>query len=72
MKKLTAEQEEAIRKYYPEGNHEELAKWFPDKSRSSIKYYAHSLGVRSRKSPLSIDITGRQFGRLTAREASHD
>ena len=71
MKKLTAEQEEAIRKYYPEGNHEELARWFPDKSRSSIKYYAHRLGVRSRKSPLPVDITGRQFGRLTALQFDH-
>lgn len=70
--RYTEEQKEAIRKYYPDGNDEELLKYFPSGLRKErLIDLAHDLGVKRKKRYNFKDLTGQQFGRLTALSIDH-
>ena len=65
--RYTEEQKEAIRKYYPDGNDEELLKYFPSGFRKQrLIELARDLGVKRKKRYNFRDLTGQQFGRRTA------
>jgi hypothetical protein len=70
--RYTEEQKEAIRKYYPDGNDEKLLKYFPSGLRKErLIDLAHDLGVKRKKRYNFKDLTGQQFGRLTALSIDH-
>ena len=69
--KYTEDQLNAIRDYYPSSNYEELFKWFPGKTKREIKTIAHRIGVKSENPGHRKDLTGQQFGRLTALCVDH-
>ena len=69
--KYSSEQIEAIKKYYPCSNYEELWKVFPGYTKRDIKSIAHRLGIKSDNPGHRVDLTGKRFGRLIVTELDH-
>ena len=69
--KYSEAQLDAIRKYYPSSNYEELSKWFPGATKKQILSIAQRLGVKNDNPGHRRDLTGQHFGRLTALEIDH-
>ena len=69
---FTDEQREAVRKYYPDGNDDELFKCFPPgTTKTQIISLAHYLGVKRKHRYNFNDLTGQLFGRLTVLSIDH-
>ena len=60
--KYSSEQIDAIEKYYPCSNYDELWKVFPGYTKRDIKRVAHSLGIKSDNPGHRIDLVGEKFG----------
>ncbi len=69
--KFSEDQLEAIKKYYPSSNYEELYKWFPGYTKAQIIGIANSHGVKKTNPGPRKDLTGMHFGKLTAIEIDH-
>ncbi len=70
-KSYTEKQQEAIRKYYPDGNYEALLKWCPGKTKQQIRTAANRMGVKRNHPGYQIDRTGQQYGQLTVLSFDH-
>ena len=69
--KYSEAQIDAIRKYYPSSNYEELFKWFPGKTKRQILSIAMRYGIKSNNPGHRKDLSGKQFGRLTVVAIDH-
>ena len=65
------EQIDALRKYYPVSNYEELNKYFPGKSKKQIKSVARYYGIHSLNPGHRKDLTEQVFGDLTVIGIDH-
>lgn len=63
-RKYTAEQIEALKRYYPTGEYDKLSPFFPDKTKRQIKSVARRYGIKSNNPGHRLDLSGQRFGML--------
>ncbi len=67
----TDEQIEALRKYYPNSEYDELFRFFPGFTKSKIGTIAYNHGITNNNPGHRKDLKGKVFGNLTVTEVSH-